>query len=351
MLWSKAYESQGALSPQWLAAPILAGKSHGGDIHRGVLRQQHPQVGGESVLRVNAVQPVGDAAQYGIETGWRDALHIDPGKTQDRRQLRPVGQIAVPHTGMVGTVVAQHVNGNHPTLQVFILCHTKTTGNALLCGRVGKVPVEPCQASERGQFQHLPRRREVCSAVFHRMLPDELLFRALQLPLQCRQVLGEISLVNSQRRIKEPERPVSQRELVDDARAQRNLNPLDGSEQQLAQLHVERVERGNLLKRGPSSERVIRLLEDAQIGSEAEVTDIVEELLGFGSVVHSKATQLQGGELVGDAKGGFVVVHKAVNKKGPSWYAGLREARAGSDGAKVRQLSQTAKHFREKVTY
>ena len=84
----------------------------------------------------------------------------------------------------------------------------------------------------------------------------------------------------------------------------------------------------------PRAKRVVGLLEDAQIGGEAEITDVVEELFGGCRVLNGEASLLQGDELVADAKGGFIVFHKYLNKKVPPWYAVLWEARAGSSECK-----------------
>ena len=138
---------------------------------------------------------------------------------------------------------------------------------------------------------------------------------------------------------------------MDDARPQGNLYALDSRKEQPAQLHIERIERGHLLKRRADAKRAVSLLKDAQVGGKAEIADIVEELLGGRWVLNGEAVLLQGGDLVADAKGGFGVFHNRLNKKVPPWYAVLREARMESSAAKIRTFRETSKHFREKVTY
>jgi len=73
MSWSK----EGALPPQRLAGPAL-GEAHGGGIHRGVLRQQGLQVGGEGVLRVDAMQQIGGLRDSGR---WKRHRSVTEGST------------------------------------------------------------------------------------------------------------------------------------------------------------------------------------------------------------------------------------------------------------------------------
>lgn len=192
-------------------SPYFLRESHGRWADCRVLRQQRLQVGGEGVLRVDAVQPVGDAAENGVGAGLHNAVHVDPRIAHCGRQHWNHCHGAVPHAGMVGTGITQSIDSPHPTFQGFVFSHSETAGNTFLGWRVSEIHIELRQAAERHQLQHLPRRREVRRAVLRRVLLDELFLRALQLPLQRVQILGELRLVDGQRRIEEPERLVRQR--------------------------------------------------------------------------------------------------------------------------------------------
>ena len=132
------------LQPQRLMIPPDR-KPHGSRIHGRILGHKYHQVGNKGCLWIDGTEPVGDTTENGIETGGGDTAHIDPCMSHVARQLRTIGQITVPYSGMMGTVVAQSVDCFHPTFQTLILRYTEAAGNALLCGHVSKVHKKFCQ--------------------------------------------------------------------------------------------------------------------------------------------------------------------------------------------------------------
>ena len=210
------------LQPQRLMIPPDR-KPHGSRIHGRILGHKYHQVGNKGCLWIDGTEPVGDTTENGIETGGGDTAHIDPCMSHVARQLRTIGQITVPYSGMMGTVVAQSVDGFHPTFQTLILRYTEAAGNALLCGHVSKVHKKFCQASERNQFQHLPCRRKISSSILHRMSFDKFLFCPFQFPFKCREIFYKVQFIDCQGRFKEPKWAMSQRKLMDNARPQRYL--------------------------------------------------------------------------------------------------------------------------------
>jgi len=94
------------LLPQRLIL-VSSWKSHCCRVSGRILREQALDILDESVGRIDAVEPVGDIAQMGIELV---GCYLSVGYPLIWQAIREVGlnhDVGIPKTGMVGTNVAQ----------------------------------------------------------------------------------------------------------------------------------------------------------------------------------------------------------------------------------------------------
>ena len=323
--------------PKSLTLP-MGREPHCSSAHCWVVSEESLKLMNESVGSINRIEPVGYTAEECIGCSWYNSCYIYPRILQRWGQLWHHGKHTIPNTGMMGAMVAQYIDGYHPTVQCFRFRYTKTTGDAFSYGCVGKVTIEFSKAAERHQLQHFPSRRKVCIAIVQRMVLNEVLLRTLQFSFQCSQVLSKLQFVNSQRNIEKPKRTISQREFVNHARTQGNLYFLHCTEQQFTQFHIKRIECCHLFNCCVGTERMVGLFKYAKIGSETEITDIVEKQLGCCHICNDKTTVLQNGNLVADAKCRFGIIHKRIYKKSSAMVRCSAGSAADSDGTKLRQI-------------
>lgn len=230
----------GLLLPQWFLSP-MGRKAHGGWVNRGIAEQQELQVTNESVLRVDGVEPVGDAAELGIE-GFVWECEIRYPLIGHRRWRYGLHRIrTIPDAGMVGTMVAQGCQALQPTGQESVMVKAKVTSHQVLQFRLVEVVEQLRQNTKRYYFQGLPYRWQVWFGVLVEMLTNVSLTGTPHLFAYRFKVLFKAMLIDCFLCIHKPERATCGGNVLDDFRANCNLNGLNGSEEYGFQVLVETI--------------------------------------------------------------------------------------------------------------
>ena len=128
-------------TPKWFRLPST-GEAHHGRLHTWIFFQKRFEVLNKRVLRIDAVEPVGNAAETWIEFVRRKMAVCYP--VASHSLIRPWNhrEMSIPKSCVMGTGVAQDGQRCEPTLKTFVLWNIETTGNLLLRSVVVHVLVE-----------------------------------------------------------------------------------------------------------------------------------------------------------------------------------------------------------------
>lgn len=118
------------------------GKAHHGRLHTWIFCQKRFEALNKRVMRIDAVEPVGNAAETWIEFVRRKMAVCYP--VASHPLIRPWNhrEMSIPKSCVMGTGVAHDGQRCKPTLKTFVLWNIETTGDLLLHGVVIHVLVE-----------------------------------------------------------------------------------------------------------------------------------------------------------------------------------------------------------------
>ena len=301
--------SLGSLTPQGFLLPI-AGEPHSEGTHSWESAKQFLYFTDERVVLINPIQPVGDATDDGIR-GLRIGKSIYPISREMGWKLWHSSHFPIPNTSMMRTHITQGVYSTHPTLHCSRFRNTKTSRNPLFDRCVVEITIEMEKTAKRSQLKHLPCWRKETGVVFGKMFFNKILLGSFKFMFESGQIFCEHKLINPQSWVEKPEWTVSEGEIMDNPRTQGYLNLLNSAKENFTQLIVKEIQGGSLLKGSPSMKQMVFLpnFENMQIGIEAEVADIVEELLGGIQVTDDETALLKHGDLVLNGKSILNVFH------------------------------------------
>ena len=164
------------LLPQRLIL-VSSWKSHCCRVSGRILREQALDILDESVGRIDAIEPVGDIAQMGIELV---GCYLSVGYPLIWQAIREVGlnhDVGIPKTGMVGTNVTNDCNAAEPVAHILELRDHETTADGLLGGTVVHVSVELGECTHRSHFECFPDRWHRRGVIFAEVFQNELVLR------------------------------------------------------------------------------------------------------------------------------------------------------------------------------
>ena len=164
------------LLPQRLIL-VSSWKSHCCRVSGRILREQALDILDESVGRIDAVEPVGDIAQMGIELV---GYYLSVGYPLIWQAIREDGlnhDVGIPKTGMVGTNVTNDCNAAEPVAHILELRDHETTADGLLGGTVVHVSVELGECTHRSHFECFPDRWHRRGVIFAEVFQNELVLR------------------------------------------------------------------------------------------------------------------------------------------------------------------------------
>lgn len=226
----------------------MGGKAHGGRVNRGIAEQQEFQVADECILWVDGVEPVGYAAELGIERFVRECEICNPLIGHRHRSYGLYGIGTIPDAGMVSTMVAQGCQAFQPTGQKSVMVKTKVASHHVFQFRLIEVVEKFRQDTERYYFKGLPYGWQVWFGVLVEMLTDISLTGTSHLFAYCLKVLFKAMLIDSFLCIHEPERATCGGNVLDDFRAYCDLNGLNGSKEYSFQVLVETIAAKHLVE-------------------------------------------------------------------------------------------------------
>ena len=319
------------LPPSW--------KSHRGRVNNRIFREQSLDVLRECVGRIDAVEPVGDVAQMGIEfVGSKLTIgYPSIGKATGKAGVDDYN--CIPESGMVSADITDDCYAAQPTTHILKLWDGETATNGFLGCAVVHIAVKFGKRSHRCHFHSLPYRRYGRLVILAEMFLNVFVFRAIQLFLQVSEISGKQIAVFCQSRFHKPESPMSFCKKANHSGSDGNLNLLYGGKDEYAQLFIETIEAHYLGEMGTWLECVLLpiRLHQSPIACQAEVADGVECVLGFFLILYYEATLFKNVYLLLECKQLLSVSHKRVSKKCPALVRCIpcgREAVAGSIGCK-----------------
>ena len=333
-IWTCAETRRGGLFPQRFIL-VPSWKSHCSGAGSGIHLEQSLDVLRESVRRIDAVEPVGDVAQMGIEFVAVNLLVGNPRMGKMTGKVWLDHDVCVPKAGMVGADVTYNSNAPQPVAHILKLWNAKTAADGLLCGTVVHVGVKLGKRSERCYLQCLPYGRHGRCIVFLEMLQDELIFRTIQFFLQAVDIVLMHDRAVCQSRVQKPKGTMTLREYTDEASTNSNFDALDGCKDEQAQLFIKVIETDYQIEMGVWLKNMTLLvcLHQSPIACQAEVADGVKNRDCFCLIVDYKSSLLQNIYLLLESEELLGVSHKRINKKWPALVRYIpcgREAAAGS---------------------
>ena len=322
------------LLPQRLIL-IPSRESHGGRVDNRIFREQSLDVFRECVRRGDAVEPIGDVAQMGIEFVGCYLLVGYPLIWQTIRKVGLNHDVGIPKAGMVGTNVTNDCNAAKPVAHILELGNHETAADSFLCSTVVHVGIELGECSHRSHFECFPHRRHGRCVVFAEVFQNELVLRTIEFFFQVDEVALEHGAAISKCRIHKPKGSMSLREKADKTGTHCDLYLLNGSKNKHTQLFIKMIETDNLSEVRAWLENMIQLviLHQSPIASKTKIADSVKCRLGFCLVVDNKSTLFQNVYLLLESQQLLGIVHKRINKKWPALVRCIpcgREAVAGS---------------------
>lgn len=326
------------LLPQRFTHPS-SWKPHRSRIDNGIFHEQSLDVLGEGVGRIDAVEPVGDVAQMGIELV---GCYLLVGYPLIWKAIREVGlnhDVGIPKTGMMGTNVTNNCNATEPVAHILEFGDHETTANGFLCSTVVHVGIEFGEYTHRSHFECFPDRRHRRGVIFAEVFQNELVLRTIELFLQFVEVALVHCIAISKCGIHKPKGSMSLREKTDKTGAHRDLYLLNSSKNEHTQFLIKMVEAENLREVRVWLEGMILLvcLHQTPIASKSKIADSVQCRLCFYFILDDKSSLLQNRNLLIECEKLFCIFHSCLSKKWPALVRCIpcgREAVAGSIGCK-----------------
>ena len=329
-----------AMVPLWNLLPkrlilVPSRKAHCSRINVGILREQGFDVLRECVRGVDAIEPVGDIAQMGIEFVGRNLSVSYPRTRQASWQAGCNNDIGIPKAGMMGTDVSNDGKATKPCSHIFKFWDHKASTHCFLGSTVAHVAVKSRKCSHRSHLHCFPYRRHRRFVILAEMLLNVLVLRSVQLFLQVSEIACKLGTVFRQRRLHKPESTVPFCKDTYHSGPDGNLYVLDGRKDENAQLFVKTIEVNYLGESGTWLECVLLpiCLHQSPIASQTEIADGVKCVFGFFLILNKKSSLFQNIYLLLEGQQLFSVSHNRINKKCPALVRYIhkgREAAAGS---------------------
>ena len=256
---------------------------HCGHLHIRVTAKQCPEIVDEGVLWFYAIQPVGYAAELGIEAVDGKRRILNPWEWQAMRQTQANNKATIPHTRMMGTVIANDGQNLQPVAHELMLWDAQTSSHLLFYAVVTEVAVHARQGSECCQFHRLPCRWHVGSVVTAEVFHDKVVLRPLKGSTQTFHVFLVYVRAAKQFGLHKPERSVFHREVLNHLCAYGHLDGLDGTKEQRLQVVIKSIERQCRGEVTPLPEVVPTAvcLHQTPVGCQPKVTDSLQDTYGL----------------------------------------------------------------------
>lgn len=270
--------------------PPPSGHPHCSRVNHRIFGKQCLDVLGESIGRIDGVEPIGDVAEVGIEFVGSELSIRNPSIGKSSWKAGIDYDSCVPKAGMVGTDVTNDGDTAQPTAHILKLWDAETTADDLLGSTVVHIAVKFGKRSHRCDLHCFPYRRHRRTVVFTEMLLDILVFRAIQLILQVPEITGKQVAVFCQSRVHKPKSAMPFCKDAYHSGSYCNLYLLDGGKEKNAQLSIKAIKAHYLGESGTGLEDVLLsvCLHQAPIARQAEVADDVKGILGFFIILYKK---------------------------------------------------------------
>lgn len=305
-----------ALLPQWFGLPS-SGESHCSGINDGVLREQSLDVLRKSVSTLNGVKPISNVTELGIKLIWMDVPVQNPRQSCPSWQYGHDGETTVPNTGMMGTFVSQDCDACQPTAQNEMLGQSQFPSHKVFCHMVREVGVELGQSAKCQDFKRFPRRREFRSVIFGKVLRNEILLGALNLPTDMCYVGLKTFNVLTEIFVCEPKRTMNCREMTNHPATSGDFYLQDCIEDELFQLCVETINSYNVAEMRINSEMMAFFVDFHRppIICQSEITCPVKDSRSLRLVLNDKPSLFQGIYLLCEGKNLFRVFYKKAKSR------------------------------------
>ena len=347
-----------AMVPLWNLLPkrlilVPSRKAHCSRINVGILREQGFDVLRECVRGVDAVEPVGDIAEMGVELVGGELPIGYPSIRKAAGETRVDNYNSIPKTSMVGTDITNDSNTAQPTAHILKLWDGKTTADGLFCGTIVHVAVKLGKRTHRCHFHCFPYWRHRRVVVLAEMFLNIFVFRTVQLLLKVSEITGKQIAVLCQCRFHKPEGTMPFCKNANHSGSDGDLNLLDGGKEEDAQLFIKTIEAYYLRESGTGLECVLLSVcfHQSPIACQAEIADGVECIPGFFIILYKKPPLLKNVYLLLKREQLLRISHNRINKKCPALVRCIpcgREAVAGSIGCKVTTLNRNLQIFKRK---
>ena len=343
---------QNALAPQRFRLPALR-TSHSRRIHGRVLRHQCLDVAGERVLRVDGIQPVGDAAEVRVEALSAYRYGVNPWKRHPFLwQHRGERKTLIPKSGVVGTIVPNNSKTFHPTTQKLVGRNLEIVRDMLLYFWITSVLVEFGKSAERCHFQGLPCGRHIRNIVFVKVFLDETFVRAIDFCSQPFKILLEQDWFVCQRLIQKPKWAILHRKMIGDFCTHSYFQFLDGREYAHLQFCIEFVEQNHIFKVALWLENMPCFIcfHNAPIFGQTEIANKPQQSLRLCRVFNNKPSLSQDLNLLSEGQSLLSIFHRNIKKTARRVALPLRGRVPGSLAAKVQTFSETSKYFERNLS-
>lgn len=324
----------GLLLPQWFTLPFLW-ESHGSRVNDRIFGKQFFDVLGESVGRVDRIEPVCDIAQVGIKFVTVDLSVSNP---WIRKMVGNVGlnnDIRIPKTAMVGTYIADNRNATQPVSHILELGYHETSANSFLSSVVTHVAIKFGKGSHRCHLHRLPNRRHGGAVILPKVFQNIFIFRTVKFILQALEVTREQGAAICQCRVHKPECFMAFCKQTNHSGTNGDFNLLNRREEKKSQFLVKMVEVNDLRKLGTRLKSMLLLVyfHQSPISCQTKITDGVKSIFSFSIIFNLKPSLLQNVNLLLERKQLLSISHSRINKKWPALVRYIpcgREAAAGS---------------------
>ncbi len=306
------------LLPQRFVLPP-SGHPHCGRVNVGVFGKQRLNVVSESINRIDCVEPVGDAAELGVEFKRMEVSVGNPRQSGLSGQFRHDRETAVPDTGMVGALVSQDGDTGQPTAKDEVLRQSEVLCHQIFCRVVGKVGVEFRDGAKRQDFKRLPCWRKLWSVVFRKMFRYEVFLRTLYLSTDMSNVGLETFGIFAQSFISKPKRIMASREIANHLTTCGDFYLEDSIEDELLQFGVETVDGNDFIEMGIGLKDMALSvnLHRTPIVGQAEIARPVKDGRCLCFIVNNKPPLFQSFNLLGEGEGLLGIVHTEKTKSRP----------------------------------
>lgn len=309
---------RGRLLPQWFVLPIsLEPHCHG--VNDWIFRKQRLDVVSERTGGIERTKPVGDVAKLDVKLVGKNISVCYPWVFCSSRQYWHNGEATVPHTGMVGTFVAQNCHAGQPTAQNEMLKQSEFSCYKVFGSMVGKVGIKLRQCAKRQNLKRLPYWRKLRGVVSLEMLSDVIFLRPLYLPTNMHDIGLEAICIFTKAFVCKPERIVPLGEETYHFAPYNNFNLEDGIKYDLLQFCVELINLDDVMEMSVRTESMTLAVcfHRSPIICKPEIAHTAKNGSSFGLVINNKPSLFQSVNLLCEGEKWFGIDHIEKAKSRP----------------------------------